>query len=114
MRFYELLGEQMMLLDDCDFKCELVSACASAVLQRAGVVHHVRYGYVRLGEVAVSPHYWISLPGGWVLDYRLRCWADEDEGEAGADSLPHGVFLLVTGLWLSIVRVPLLGVRWRH
>lgn len=78
----------LMGLEDCQVECNGMSWAISYLLDQACVEHDCVLGYViseHTGE-AVTPHYWITLPDGWIIDYRLRMWLGD------TDEIPHGVF----------------------
>jgi hypothetical protein len=70
--------------DACPLECDGFTRVAHSVLTRANVPHHVFIGTVTFRGVLVPLHYWIELPDGTVVDYRLRMWVGDDA--------PHGVF----------------------
>ncbi|MBS4161489.1 hypothetical protein GWP49_30920, partial [Klebsiella pneumoniae] len=46
------------------------------------------YGFVRNEQTKdiVTPHFWVVLDDGWLVDLRLRMWLGDH------DNIPHGVF----------------------
>lgn len=78
----------LMALDDCQLECDGMTWAVSHLLKAAGIPHDCMSGMVRNEQTKdiVTPHYWIALNGGWVVDLRLRMWfGDHDE-------VPHGIF----------------------
>lgn len=84
----EWLEIDLMDLDDCQIECNGMSWAISHLLDSAGIEHECMLGYVisEDSNEAVTPHYWITLPGGWIIDFRLRMWLGD------TDDIPHGVF----------------------
>lgn len=76
--------------DRCWLECDGMAHVLHAVLSEEGIAHDVFLGEIRMGEKAFSPHYWIALPGGYIVDYRARMWLGHEA--------PHGVFLLPEGV----------------
>ena len=70
--------------DVCSVECDGFTRIAHSVLFRHHVPHHVYVGTVTMGDETIPLHYWIELPDGTVVDYRLRMWL--------GDTAPHGVF----------------------
>lgn len=74
--------------DGCALECDGMTFVLSFLL------HRLRIPYVMMGGVAtclstnriVSPHFWIALPDGFVLDLRLRLWLGQEAAVA------HGIF----------------------
>lgn len=87
-RWLEWLELEALELEDCEIECNGMSWAFSYLMSKKGIMHECMAGYVtrRHTHEAVMPHYWIELPGGWILDLRLRIWLGDD------DSVPHGVF----------------------
>lgn len=71
--------------DACEVECDGFTRIAHHVLTNRGIEHDVYCGHVVRGGDVVSPHFWIRLPDGSTIDYRLRMWTD--------DTAPHGVFI---------------------
>ena len=88
--------------------CGLCSIKIMDALKREGAHAWLVVGQVRdlKTGVRVIPHYWVVLPGGWVVDVRLRFWlwpsdrvqcglevTSEDTEDPEVDTeIPHGVF----------------------
>lgn len=94
----EWLEMDLMDLDDCQIECNGMSWAISYLLGRAGIKHECMLGYVMSEHTneAVTPHYWITLPGGWLIDFRLRLWLGD------TDDVPHGVFHSSEAAWLGM------------
>lgn len=88
----------LLYLDDCQVECNGMSWAVSYLLDQASIKHECMLGYVmsdNTGE-AVTPHYWVTLPGGWIIDFRLRMWL------GNTDDVPHGVFHTNETSWLGM------------
>lgn len=72
----------------CDLECNGMSWALSYLLTQSGIEHECFSGYVSRPDTneSVLPHYWIELPGGWIMDLRLRMWFGD------TDCVPHGIF----------------------
>lgn len=72
--------------DDCQLECDGLTRVLHTVLEREGVPHVVKLGRIENTKTgnAFSPHYWIELPSGEIVDYRARMWL--------GPSAPHGIF----------------------
>lgn len=94
----EWLEIDLMGLEDCQVECNGMSWAISYLLGRAGVEHECMLGYVMSDHTneAVTPHYWITLPGGWIIDLRLRLWLGD------TDDVPHGVFHVSDATWFGM------------
>lgn len=75
-------------LDDCEVDCDGITWAVSHLLREAGIPHECRCGFVRdeRRKDIVTPHLWVVLDGGWIVDLRLRKWLGDE------DDIPHGVF----------------------
>jgi hypothetical protein len=80
----EILGQ----FDTCALECDGMTFVLSALLESLGQPHQRMIGSVRssIDDAVVSPHCWILLSDGMVVDYRLRMWLGQDA------AIPHGVF----------------------
>lgn len=79
------LAAWLASLDQAPVECDGFARLASILLTREGLEHEVHVGRLSLaGAGAIDPHFWISLPGGLICDYRARMWL--------GDQAPHGVF----------------------
>lgn len=89
---------EALVIDDCQLECNGISWALSHKLTEAGIEHECMAGYVlRAGtREIISPHFWIELPGDWVLDLRLRMWLGD------TDDVPHGLFHKNEAWWLDI------------
>lgn len=88
MEWHEELDLILLALDDAPVECDGMTYAISLVLDKAKINHTCMMGHVVRKETQemVTPHLWIELGDGWVVDLRLRMWlGDEDE-------VPHGVF----------------------
>lgn len=85
----EELQANLQYLDDCQLECDGMTYAISCALEKANIEHKRMVGHVHWypGQDVVDPHCWITLPGGMVVDFRLRMWVGDDE------SIPHGVFI---------------------
>ncbi|WP_244913650.1 hypothetical protein [Vibrio casei] len=86
--WHEELCLILSALDDLPLECDGISCSISLILTKAGIKHRCVVGYVSdlTSGNCVTPHVWIELIDGWIIDYRLRMWfGDEDE-------IPHGIF----------------------
>jgi hypothetical protein len=70
--------------DGAALECDGMTRVLHTVLSRHRVPHVVKIGRVEWSGKQFDPHFWIELPDGKVVDYRLRMWFG---GQA-----PHGVF----------------------
>jgi hypothetical protein len=73
-----------MPFDSAQLECDGMTRVLHTVLADKHISHTVKAGGVQWGEHNFSPHFWIELPGGKVVDYRLRMWFGRNA--------PHGVF----------------------
>ncbi|MBB3105256.1 hypothetical protein [Azomonas macrocytogenes] len=78
----------LLPLDECKLECDGMTYIISHLLTHAGITHKRMVGYVddQLTRQVIHPHCWIELPGGYVIDFRLRMWLGD------CDQIPHGVF----------------------
>lgn len=76
--------------DSCRLECDGLTRVLSYVLSNADIPHTVMLGEIidRLTDNSFSPHLWIELADGRVVDYRARMWLGE------AEYIPHGIFNL--------------------
>jgi len=70
--------------DNCALECDGLSRVLHTVLVKEGIEHRFLTGIAMWGCDIICPHWWIELPDGWVVDYRMRMWLGE--------RAPHGVF----------------------
>lgn len=87
----------LLALDDAPVECDGMTYALSLLLTDAGIPHHAYCGYVRDSrrQAVVSPHCWIALDSGDILDLRLRMWLGDH------DEIPHGVVLVRDQAWLE-------------
>jgi hypothetical protein len=86
--WHEELSLQLAALNDAPLECDGMTHAISAALSRAQVSHRCMTGYVTdnsSGNI-VTPHLWVELGDGWIVDFRLRMWLGDEE------RVPHGVF----------------------
>lgn len=72
--------------DACALECDGLTRVLHTVLTRRAEPHTVKIGRItntRTGAT-FSPHFWIELPTGQVVDYRAKMWLGQDA--------PHGIF----------------------
>lgn len=67
-------------------ECDGFTRIATYLLAKHRVPHTVWLGKAWVGDHSIVPHFWITLPDGHAVDYRLRMWA--------GPKAPHGVFLV--------------------
>lgn len=68
-------------------ECDGLTRVLHTVLSKHNVPHRVMVGEVidaQSGMTVIPLHFWITLPNGYIVDYRLRMWLG---GKA-----PNGVF----------------------
>ena len=110
----EWLEIELLGLEDCQVECNGMSWAISYLLDKAGIEHECLLGYVvsEHTDEAVTPHYWISLPGGWIIDFRLRLWLGD------SNDVPHGVFHTVDAVWFGMrykgSTLPRTGIEFTH
>lgn len=78
----------LLALDDCRIECDNMTWVISYLFNRIKLPHKCMSGHLMLSnrKKYVTPHYWIQLPAGYVVDLRLRMWFGDDE------AIPHGIF----------------------
>lgn len=83
------LEHALLPLEEAPVECDGMTYAISGLLRKAGIPHTPMCGIVQdvTAGALVSPHCWIELPEGEVIDLRLRMWLGDD------DLVPHGVFL---------------------
>jgi hypothetical protein len=69
-------------------ECDGMTRVVTYLLTEARVKHRVKVGmvYVDGKEIGAPIHWWVTLPDGRIIDYKLRMWAGD------GPSIPHGVF----------------------
>lgn len=82
------LEAALLVLDDCRLDCDGMTYAASYILSRLQIPHTRMEGtaYDPLFESVITPHCWIELSTGHVVDFRLRRWIGD------SDLVPHGIF----------------------
>lgn len=70
--------------DSSKTECDGMTRILHTVLSDSRIQHVVKIGRVEWNGKHFSPHFWIELPNGKVVDYRLKMWFGH--------SAPHGVF----------------------
>ena len=70
--------------DKCRLECDGLTRVLHTVLSKNKIKHSVHQGEVHVGKEVFNPHFWIQLPNGYVVDYRLRMWF--------GNKAPHGIF----------------------
>jgi hypothetical protein len=96
--------ERIADLDDAPVECDGFARIAATWLAEAGVAHFPQHGQAVLlftPEISIYPHFWISLEGDRILDYRLRMWAAKCGLSSTDARVPHGVFDPADYPWLS-------------
>lgn len=75
-------------LEDCNLHCDGMTYIISYLLKKSAIKHQCFIGHVIERETGnvVSPHCWIALEDGFIIDMRLRMWLGD------YDHIPHGVF----------------------
>ncbi|EOV0986130.1 hypothetical protein ACW6AV_003622 [Edwardsiella piscicida] len=86
--WHQELEAVLMTLDDCQIECDGMTRVISYLLNKAEIRHSCMYGFVQNEQTKdiVTPHFWIILEDGWLVDLRLRMWLGDN------DTIPHGVF----------------------
>ncbi len=82
------------LLDPYDkspVECDGMTRIVATILSQNQIEHQPMLGTINLlnqenQPQILSPHYWINLPSGERIDYRIRMWLGDSE------SIPHGFF----------------------
>lgn len=82
----DLVGEMGSYSLNQSLECDGMTRIVTYLLTKEGVPHKVKCGVVfHKGERVVPLHYWVSLPDGKIIDFKLRMWVSEP-------SAPHGIF----------------------
>ncbi len=88
---YDIEEIEYLLIDieELELDCDGMSDQASFILEQNGIPHKRKCGIVTDSQttVVVSPHCWLELDGGEIIDYRLQKWLGESE------NIPYGVFV---------------------
>jgi len=84
------MGNPLMVLNELDasyLECDGLTRVISSLLSTARIPHKVFVGAVsHTNGKKISPHLWIELDSGKVIDYRLRMWLGQQT------DIPHGIF----------------------
>lgn len=74
--------------DKCALECDGLTRVLHTVLSRENIEHTCMIGQIinTKTKVGFSPHFWIELPDGQIIDYRARMWL------GSSPDVPHGVF----------------------
>jgi len=68
-------------------ECDGMTRVVTYLLKQNGIPHKVMLGTIAVdGKGDFSPHYWVELPSGEVVDYKSRMWFGNDR------MIPQGVF----------------------
>jgi hypothetical protein len=84
------LSSLEILLDDLNaphLECDGATRIAYSRLMRAGFSPTAYMGTIHVEDRFFSPHFWIELEPGCLIDYKARMWLGSHP------SVPHGVFL---------------------
>jgi hypothetical protein len=74
-------------LEDLPLECDALSRAISAILLRESLRHEMHVGSMDVDSIGqIGLHFWVSLEGGWICDFRARMWLGNKE------LVPHGVF----------------------
>lgn len=78
----------LLALDDCRIECDNMTWVISYLFNKINLPHKCMSGHVMQSnrKKYITPHYWIELPAGYVVDLRLRMWFGDE------DVVPHGIF----------------------
>ena len=80
----EALKSTLRKYDKCQLECDGLTRVLHTVLVRLNYSHTVMVGSITLGLMRFSPHFWIELPDGRIVDYRARMWLGR--------KAQHGIF----------------------
>jgi hypothetical protein len=72
--------------ENCYLECDGLTTVISSLLTTAGIPHKVYVGRAACSGKRISPHLWVELENGTIIDYRLRMWLGSHP------EIPHGVF----------------------
>ncbi|QIR41767.1 hypothetical protein HCG51_34350 (plasmid) [Tolypothrix sp. PCC 7910] len=81
----EIIKQLLDPYDSSQTECDGMTRICHTVLTNHGIDHQPMYGVVTLQNQVIEPHFWIDLPSGERIDYRVKMWL---KGE----NIPHGVF----------------------
>lgn len=80
----EALKSTLRKYDKCQLECDGLTRVLHTVLTRMNQPHTVMVGSIDMYPTRFSPHFWIELPDGRIVDYRARMWLGK--------KAPHGIF----------------------
>ena len=89
--FGESLTDEIVALikpyQNLPLECDGMTRVITYLLSRAGVPHKTMLGTISVkGMGEFTPHYWIELVDGSIVDYKSRMWFSDNA------SIPQGVF----------------------
>ena len=67
-----------------NLECDGTTRVLHYALNKAGIPHKIYTGDVTFNGKVVPLHFWIKLPDGRIIDYKLRMWI--------GNSAPEGIF----------------------
>jgi hypothetical protein len=71
--------------DSSPTECDGMTRLCHTILCQHNIEHQPMVGTITQQGRTMGPHFWIDLPSGERIDYRLRMWL-------GSQGIPHGVF----------------------
>lgn len=71
--------------DSSQTECDGMTRICHTVLTNHSIEHQAMFGVLTQHHQHIEPHFWIYLPSGERIDYRVRMWL---KGEG----IPHGIF----------------------
>lgn len=71
--------------DSSPTECDGMAHLCHTVLYQHDIEHQPMSGTITQQGQTMGPHFWIDLPNGARIDYRLKMWL-------GSQGVPHGVF----------------------
>lgn len=87
MKLKKALLDRLELHATLPLECDGMTRVVTFLLTQAKVPHAVKTGYVKKGtDDGIDPHFWVELPDGKIIDYRLQMWLGD------APQIPHGIF----------------------
>lgn len=74
--------------DSCRLECDGLTRVLHLLLDKQGIRHTVMGGGIHdeIDNDYFSPHFWIELGNGDIVDFRARMWLGDK------DHIPHGIF----------------------
>jgi len=79
---------QLQKYSELPLECDGLTRVLIYVLNQMRVKHSVYVGTILYGGKKMTPHFWIKLQDGRIIDYRARMWLGDQK------EIPHGVFSL--------------------